>query len=170
MRSLLVAITNQHVSEVAYLWIFAAVMVIHLTEEFWGGLRSFDHDKLHGIDLSRGGFIRTNLVAVGGLIGIILTAAKLGFPQFLLVSLSTFILLNAMRHAIKSLREIRYSPGLVTGLLVFLPLGLLTLIRLEPMMSGRRFSGAMLAGLTMQLGASFIAHRGRQTVQALIRR
>jgi hypothetical protein len=170
MESLLVSASNLHVSEVGYLWIFATVMVIHLTEEFCGGMRSSDRDKLHGLDLSRGGFIRTNLVAVLGLIVLIVIAVKMGFPQFLLVSLGTFILVNGMRHAVKSLREITYSPGLITGILVFLPLGVLTLIRLEPAMSIVRFGAGMLAGVTMQLGASFVAHRGRQTVQALIRR
>jgi hypothetical protein len=170
MEPLLVSASTLHVSEAGYLWIFAAVLVIHLTEEFCGGMRSSDRDKLHGLDLSRGGFIRTNLVAVVGLIAISVTAVKMGFPQFLLVSLGTFILVNGARHAVKSVREITYSPGLITGILVFLPLGVLTLIRLEPMMSLVRFAAAMLAGLTMQLGASFVAHRGRQTVQALIRR
>jgi len=170
MRSLLVTTSNLHVSEIGYLWIFAAVLVIHLTEEFWGGMRSSDRDKLHGLDLSRGGFIRANLVAVFGLIVISITAVKMGFPQFLLVSLGTFIVVNGARHAVKSVREITYSPGLITGILVFLPLGVLTLIRLEPAMSVLRFAGAMLSGVTMQLGASFIAHYGRQTVQALIRR
>jgi len=161
---------NFQISEVGYLWIFAAVLVVHLTEEFCGGMRSFDRDKLHGLDLSRGGFIRTNLVAVVGLVAISITAVKMGFPQFLLVSLGTFVLVNGARHAVKSLEEITYSPGLITGLLVFLPLGVLTLIRLEPRMSAPRFGAAIAAGLTMQLGASFIAHRGRQLVEGYLAR
>jgi len=159
---------NVQISEVGYLWIFAVVLVIHLTEEFWGGMRSFDRDKLHGLDLSRGGFIRTNLVAIGGLLALSVMAVKMGFPQFLLVSLGAFVLINATRHVIKSAREISYSPGLITGLLIFLPLGALTLIRLEPRMSGFRYSAAIAAGLTMQLGASFVAHKGRQVVQAIL--
>ena len=160
-------ISNLPISEAGYHAIFAAVMVVHLTEEFLGGTRSADPDKLHGLDLSRGGFIRTNLVVLT-LFGLtIVLALKLGFPQFLLVALATFVLINGTRHVVSTIKSTAYSPGLVTGLLIFLPLGVLTLFRLEPRMGSLRFGAAITAGLVMQLGASFIGHRGRQLMQAL---
>ena len=158
---------NLQISEAGYLWIFAAVFVIHLIEEFWGGTRSPDPDKLHGLDLSRGGFIRANLVVLILFAGIIVLALKLGFPQFLLVALATLALINGAGHLVTSVRNTSYSSGLVTGLLIFLPLGVFTLIRLEPKMSTLRFSKAIAAGVGMQLGASIIAHRGRQIVRWL---
>lgn len=160
-------ITNIHISEAGYLGIFAAVVFVHLTEEFLGGTRSQDPDKLHGLDLSRAGFIRTNTVVMI-LFGVtILLAVKLGFPQFLLVALAAFILINAVRHVSSTIKESQYSPGLITGLIAFLPLGALTLIRLEPQMGGLRFGLALATGVGMQLGASFIGHRGRQMVEGI---
>jgi hypothetical protein len=158
---------NLQISDAGYLWIFAVVFVIHLIEEFWGGTRSPDPDKLHGLDLSRGGFIRANLVALGLFMGSIGVALKLGFPQFLLVALATFVVVNGAGHLVTSIRKTEYSSGLVTGVLMFLPLGVFTLVRLEPVMSTLRFSKAIVAGLVMQIGASIIAHRGRQIVRAL---
>jgi hypothetical protein len=159
------SIQNLQISEAAYLWIFLAFLEIHLTEEFLGGIRpGFDSDKLHGMDLSPIGFVRTNMVAAVSLaIGIVL-ALRLGFPQFVLVSLSTFMLVNAGRHCVKSIKDLAYSPGLITAILVFIPLGAFTLLRLEPRMKLFRFGLALGLGLIFQFGASFIAHRGRQFV------
>lgn len=155
---------NLLLSDTSYLCIFGGVLVIHLIEEFWGGTRSQDPHKLRGLDLSRKGFIRTNLVVLALFGGYCVLALKLGFPQFLLVSLATFVLINATSHAVTSIKGATYSPGLVTGLFAFLPLGAFTLIRLKPAMSNVRFGAAIAAGLGMQFGASFIAHRGRQLV------
>jgi len=153
------------ISDAAYLWIFLAFLVLHLTEEFLGGIRpGFDSDKLHGMDLSPIGFVRTNLVAVLGLAVGNFLALWFGFPQFVLVSLSTFMLVNAARHCVKSIKDLAYSPGLVTAVLVFIPLGAFTLIRVEPRMRLVRFSLALGLGLIFQFAASFIAHRARQIV------
>lgn len=160
-------IPNLHISEAGYLGIFFAVLVVHLTEEFLGGTRSANPDKLHGLDLSRAGFIRTNVVVLL-LFGVtIVLALKLGWPQFFLVALATFILINGSRHVLSTIKETAYSPGLVTGLLIFLPLGALTLIRLAPRMGSLRFTLAIATGTGMQLGASFIGHRGRQMVEGI---
>ena len=95
---------------------------------------------------------------------VMVVAQRLGFPQFLLVSLGAFVLINGARHAVTSIKQVTYSPGLVTGLLVFIPLGVFTLVRLEPNMSRLRFGLAVGAGLSMQVGASFMGHRARQFV------
>jgi Protein of unknown function with HXXEE motif len=153
---------NLHLSEAAYLWIFAFVFVIHLTEEFLGGTLSDDPNKLRGFDLSRRGFLKTNLVGIIVMILLNLLALRMGFPQFLLASFGTLVILNGVRHTIKSVKEVTYSPGLVTGLVFFLPLGAVTLLRIEPTMSGVRFGSAMATGLSLQIGASLVAHRGRQ--------
>ena len=158
---------NLHISEAAYLWIFAIVFVMHLTEEFLGGTLSDDPDKLRGFDLSRRGFLKTNMVGVIVMIFLNLLALRMGFPQFLLASFGTLVLLNAARHAIKSIKDVTYSPGLVTGVLFFLPLGATTLMRIEPTMSGLRFGSAMATGLSLQIGASLVAHRGRQFFRLL---
>jgi hypothetical protein len=160
-------IANLQISEAGYLWIFSAVLVIHLAEEFWGGVRlSSDRDKLRGLDLSAKGFLVINLVVLSSLVFIVVMARALGFPQFFLVTLGTLALFNGARHIITGLRLRAYSPGLLTGLAVLIPLGLWTLIRLEQTMSHRRFGWAIGTGLVMQLGASFIGHRSRQIVRS----
>ena len=164
-------IANLQISEAGYLWIFSAVLVIHLAEEFWGGVRlSSDRDKLRGLDLSAKGFLVINLVVLSSLVFVVVMARALGFPQFFLVTLGTLALFNGARHIITGLRLRAYSPGLLTGLAVLIPLGLWTLIRLEQTMSHRRFGWAIGTGLVMQLGASFIGHRSRQIVRSFATR
>ena len=160
-------IANLQISEAGYLWIFSAVLVIHLAEEFWGGVRlSSDRDKLRGLDLSAKGFLNINLVVVSSMVFIIVMAQVFHFPQFFLVTLGTLVVFNGARHIITGLRLRAYSPGLLTGSAVLMPLGLWTLIRLAQTMSYRRLGWAAGAGVAMQVGASFIAHRGRQIVRS----
>jgi hypothetical protein len=160
-------IKNLQISDANYLWIFAAVLVIHLIEELWGGLRSRDPHNLKGLDLSRRGFIFTNLFALILFAAGSVLAMGLGFPQFLLVGLATFVLVNGLGHLLTSIKDATYSPGLVTGLLVFIPLGVFLLIKLHSNMSNLRFAAAIAAGLGMQVTASLVAHRSRQVVRAI---
>jgi Protein of unknown function with HXXEE motif len=158
---------NLQISDASYLWIFAAVLVIHLIEELWGGSRSRDPHNLKGLDLSRNGFIFTNLVALMLFAGGSVLALELRFPQFMLVALATFVLVNGLGHLLTSIKDATYSPGLVSAVLFFIPLGVFIVITLHPKMGSLRFSEAIAAGLGMQLTASLVAHRGRQVVRAI---
>jgi hypothetical protein len=74
-------------------------------------------------------------------------ASKLKFSQWLMVCMATALLLNGLSHTINAVVRAEYNPGLVSGLLIFIPLGVIVLARLKGRMRGRRYFGALLVGV-----------------------
>jgi hypothetical protein len=84
-------------------------------------------------------------------------ARRFRFQEWLIVLLSG---LAGVSHTIKSLLSGAYNPGLVTGVIVFVPIGLLLLSRMKPWMTGAKFVSAILVGLVVQAVVSILALTG----------
>jgi hypothetical protein len=129
------------------LWLFPVVYLLHIAEEYWAGGGYVAYvARTRGVNLSSTKFLVLNgigwaLMALG-----VSLARRLGFSEWLLVCLATVILINGLSHTITALVRFEYNPGLVTGLLIFIPLGAAILIYLSRRMSGRRYLGAMAVG------------------------
>ncbi len=61
------------------------------------------------------------------IVGIIL-ARRLNFPKQLSVVLGALVLVNGLTHTILSLAYAEYVPGLLTSILLWIPLGVATLV------------------------------------------
>src|SRR5438270_773910 len=121
-------------------WLFPSTYLLHIAEEFWGGEGYSAHlAQTRGVSLTAPRFFF--LTGLGALLMIagIAIAERLHFSQLLLVIFGTVVLINGLSHAVTGLRTARYNPGLWTGILLWVPLGALTLVRLKGGMSGARF-------------------------------
>ncbi len=65
------------------------------------------------------------------------------------MSFGTVVLINGLVHAIASVVTFSYSPGLVSGLLLFIPLGAITLRRAREQVNRRTFRAGVIVGLVM---------------------
>ena len=73
------------------------------------------------------------------------------------VCLGATVFLNGLTHIINSLVYGRYDAGLISGTVVFLPLGLMTLISLRSSMRRQRYIVGVLLGMVIQAIALVIA-------------
>jgi hypothetical protein len=69
---------------------------------------------------------------------------------WILVTLAVSVALNGLLHLAGTIFTRSYSPGVVTGLLLWVPLGLFALRRMRPRLSRPAFAAAALAGIALQ--------------------
>ena len=142
-------------------WLFPSTYLIHIAEEYWGGEGYRAHlAKTKGVSLTPLRFFF--LTGLGGLIMIagIVAAERLNFPQLALVIFGTTVLANGLSHTITGVLTAKYNPGLFTAILLWIPLGAVTLARLNGSMGGGRYLTGMALGVGIQLGVSLLAKRG----------
>ena len=113
-------------------WLFPITYVIHITEEFYGGEGYSAYLKrLRGVDMSPTKFLVGQAIGLALIVVGILIARRLNFPQQLLVILGTVVLVNGLSHLGTSLFYREYGPGLVSGVLIWIPFGVATLVRFK---------------------------------------
>ena len=109
-------------------WLFPPTYILHLAEEYLvaGGFTVWAERAL-GLSLTDAEFIVWNAAAFGLMcVGATLVSAA-GRFRFVEIALSIAVLGNVAAHAIGSVATWTYSPGLITGLAVWLPLGIVRL-------------------------------------------
>jgi hypothetical protein len=143
-------------------WLFPSAYFIHLIEEYLGGgaLYGTSPARLKSINLTPRQFLIVNGIALLLMILGISLSRKFKFPEWLLVCLGTVVLINGLSHTVSSLAMAGYNPGLITGLLLFIPLGAITLIRLKTRMNVLRYCIAMVVGIAVHGIVSLLARRG----------
>jgi uncharacterized protein with HXXEE motif len=126
------------------LWLFVLVYPLHILEEFRGV------GVAHGINLSLKQFLLLSTAGCLLMVGGILLSIRLHFPQLLEVFFGTVVVLNALSHIVNCVVIRGYDAGVITGTLIFIPLGVTSLIRLRKSMRWPRYSVAVAFGLVGQ--------------------
>ena len=129
-------------------WIilFPATYLLHIAEEYWGGF------ALRATELTGLAVPETAFLAANSLFWVLMSSAVvlvLRRPSHapLVVALATIVTINAMLHIGGSLLSASYSPGLATGVLLWLPLGVAVLVRGHRVLSERSFRSGVLIGV-----------------------
>jgi hypothetical protein len=137
-------ITSQTRNSSLRLWLYPLVYPLHAIEEVRGV------GVLHGINLSPTAFFAFSGAAVLVLVIAIVLSQRLRFAQFLEIVLGTVVIANAISHIVNSIAIRGYDAGVITGTLLFIPLGVTTLISLRRSMRALRYIAAAGLGLVMQ--------------------
>jgi uncharacterized membrane protein HdeD (DUF308 family) len=141
-----------------WLALFPLTYLIHFAEEYWGGEGYPAYLlRLRGVHLSRSRFV---LLEIAGFLFIVVgafLAYQLKFPEFMIALLGALVLANGISHSVTAIRDGRYGPGLFSSALVWLPLGILTLVMMFGHMSNVRFAIAVLVGFAIQGIVALIA-------------
>lgn len=130
--------------------------VLHFAEEWFGGFSAWTLIAL-GTEVTPERFLLINGVALP-LFGIG-TLAALRFPRmaWFAASLAALFGLNGVVHTLATLGLGLYSPGTVTGLLLFIPLSVIVLRSSAARLSGAVFAGSILFGVLLHGLATFLA-------------
>lgn len=142
-------------------WLFPITYLIHIAEEFWGGegYTAYIY-RLRGVHLSPARFLVAQ--AIGFLlvmIGIILSR-RFTFPLMMLLILTTTVLGNSVTHIYSALETLSYNPGLISAILIWIPMGIFVLFTFRRYMPARRYWIAIAIGVAINVIIGVITMRG----------
>ncbi len=148
-----------------WLWLFPVTYLIHIAEEYWGGEGYSAYIlRIRGVHLSPARFwIAQSIGVVLITIGVVL-ARQLKFPRMMLVILGTTVLVNGLTHGVTSASFLSYGPGLLSSILIWIPLGILTLLRVKDETTRKRFWIGVAIGVAVNLGIGIITMRGGRLI------
>lgn len=111
-------------------WLFPLTYLVHIAEEYWCGAGFYRWiGRVVGAELSAQTFLNLNAI-----FWVVMTAAVVSTlwtraADWPITALGAIVLINGLAHTIGSLLTQSYSPGLVSGLCLWIPLGIWTLRR-----------------------------------------
>ena len=134
----------------------------HICEEWLGG-PGFPAwtQSTFGVGVSPARFV---LISGSGLLMMtvsIIAALRDRRRAWLAATFAAMITLNGLLHAIATVAFSTYSPGTITGLLLFIPLGGLTLLSMRRCLPRQQFVLAALGGVAFHALVLFIAFSPR---------
>jgi Protein of unknown function with HXXEE motif len=132
----------------SWAWLFPVSYLAHIAEEYWGGFPAWIA-RFWGVESSNANFLSWNGGALVMMcVGVALVLVTKSY-RWLLVSFGTVVLINAVSHLLGSVWTWSYSPGLITGLLLYVPLGLFTLLRAKRSVNARTLRAGLIVGIVM---------------------
>ena len=131
-------------------WIFPVTYLLHIAEEYYvgGGYPAYLL-RLRGLQISTSLFLGAQGVGIVLMIGAISLAHRFNFRNTLIVILGAVVLVNGISHLSISLAVWGYGPGLLTSLLLWIPLGGATLFHFKGRMSNRKFWLGVASGVAV---------------------
>jgi hypothetical protein len=145
-----------------WLWLFVVTYIIHIAEEYWGGEGYSAHLLKHrGVYMSPIRFLIVQAIGIALMVTGVLIAKRFKFPNALAVIFGTAVLVNALTHLVNSLRSMAYEPGLISGIIIWIPLGLYSIIYFRRrVLNKKRFWLSIAIGLVINVAIAFITMRG----------
>jgi hypothetical protein len=140
-------------------WLLPATHLVHAAEEYFGGFPGW-FNRVTGASLTPERFLELNALFFLAMVIVVAVALSSRPLLGLLVPLATVILLNAALHLGGTLITGVYSPGSITGVLVWAPLGATLLAKLRKDVSRPAFALGVGAGLVVHGLVSLAAIRG----------
>ena len=154
------------IPSVPWLWLFVITYVLHIAEEYWGG-EGYSAYLLRtkGVYMSPSRFLIVQGIGVVLMIAGVLIAKRLRFPNALAIIYAATVLGNAVTHIVNSLRTFEYEPGLISSIVVWLPLGLFTILYFRHyVLNARRFWISIAIGVGINVAIAAITMRGGRLV------
>ena len=142
-------------------WLLPATYAVHILEE-WRGGEGFPAwwSRLTGAELSVERFLALNTYALAGMALGVVSAALFRQMRWLIVGFGAVVFVNALAHAGASALTRSYSPGVISGTLLWLPLGAWVLSAGREDLSRRDFGVGVGVGLLMHASVTLLAFFG----------
>jgi Protein of unknown function with HXXEE motif len=110
------------------LWplLFPLTYLVHIAEEYYGGFPQWASHYL-SFRLTTEAFLELNIIAWTIMLCASVLAVRFDSLVWLTVPFAAATFINGCAHAIASAITVSYSPGLISGLALWVPLGIVTL-------------------------------------------
>jgi Protein of unknown function with HXXEE motif len=146
-------------------WLFPLTYLIHIAEEYWGGEGYPAYlFRLRGVHLTPTRFLIDQAIGFGLVLFGVLFAKRLKLPRFMPAMFGALVLTNAVTHTATALLYWGYGPGLLSSLLLWVPLGTITLWRVNREMPNRKFFIAVATGIAINGIVALVTLRGGRFV------
>lgn len=136
-------------------WLLPVAILIHQLEEFFGQFPTW-YSNLLNAHLSDKDFIMINAVGL-----FVFTAFALSYffnkNNMILVALGTLVFVNGMIHILLSILTLSYAPGTFSGVVLFIPLGMIIYKKILPQLDMVERIIAIAMGILALLLVSTIA-------------
>jgi hypothetical protein len=140
-------------------WLLPVTYAAHVFEEWRGGFPAW-WSRLTGVGLSVERFLSLNEIGLALMtLGVILAYAVRPL-RWLFAAFGAAVLMNAASHLLAGAATRSYSPGAITGALLWLPLGWLVLRAGRAELSRRAFAAGVTAGVAMHGVVALLAFFG----------
>ena len=139
-----------------WIWLFPATYLVHIAEEYYGGFPSFVTD-FTGFSVTDAAFLIANALFWFLMVGAAAWAVRFESGAQLVVVLATIVTINAALHGGGAVLTCRYSPGLISGALLWLPLGALSLVRGKRGLVPSAFRRAVALGVGVHVLVPLVA-------------
>ena len=146
----------------SWLWLFVVTYVIHVAEEYWGGEGYSAHLlESKGVYMSPSRFLVVQAIGVALMAAGVVIAKQLRFPNAMTVILGAAVLGNATTHIVSSLRSFKYEPGLISSIVIWIPLGLFSILYFRRyLLNATRFWISIAIGIGINVVIAIITMRG----------
>ena len=117
-----------HYRDAGLLWLFVPAYVVHVAEEWFGGFPQWIA-MIAGRPLAAAAFFIVNGIALALAVAGIRAAVRSDRYGWIAVAVATIALVNTLAHAAGAALTRSYSPGLISAVVLYVPLGTLAMIR-----------------------------------------
>lgn len=133
-------------------WLLPAAYLLHLLEERYvgEGLPAW-FSRLFSVELTVDEFIIINAIAFSLIVVFVLIYTLGSGSDVILLALVTLFFVNGWVHLVASLLTASYSPGTITGLAFYIPLGFLFYRDLLPRLSKQERRTGIVMGIVIHL-------------------
>jgi Protein of unknown function with HXXEE motif len=153
-----------------WLVLFPLTYLLHIAEEYWGGGGYSAYlMKSHLVEMTPLRFLLLQFLGMFLMLVGVGVSVPLRFPLTMLTILAAVIFANGLVHASRSFIDWSYTPGVVTAVLLWIPLGTFSLLRTWNDMRIGRFTFAVLTGIAISVLVEVIAMRGGRVLISMPR-
>ena len=145
-----------HYRDPLLVWLLPSSYALHIAEEWFGGFPEWIA-RVVGAPLPRAGFMVINTIAMAVMIAATAATARRESNGWMGIAIATVLLVNGIAHLGGSLLTRTYSPGLVTGVVLYLPIASLVLLRAWPQATTPMFARGIAAGVVIHVVVFLLA-------------
>lgn len=137
-----------HYRDAGLLWPFVPAFAIHVAEEWYAGFTAWVV-QIAARPIPNPVFVAINAIAMVLLVIGVRAASRRESNGWIAVTIATIALINTVSHAVGSLLTQSYSPGLISAVVLYVPLGSLTIIRAVDQAPARTLRQGVFIGVIL---------------------
>ena len=146
-----------HYRDPQLVWLLPCAYAAHLLEEWFGGFPEWVRLTV-GSPLPRPAFLAINAVAIVLMLVAVRLSTRREESGWMAIAIATIIGINGVGHILGSLATRSYSPGLITGVVLYLPLAKLVLRRAWLQSRRETWRMGVIGGIAIHAAVVIVAY------------
>jgi hypothetical protein len=139
-------------------WFIPLAYLIHLFDEYFSGIGLPDWiSAVFKVDLSLNDFILINTIGFAATIFIAVLYSLGKVNNVVIAALGTLFFVNGIIHVVASILTATYSPGTISGVILYIPLGVLIIKEIFPLLLESQRLLSIATGIIIHIIVSVIA-------------